>query len=146
MKPSEYFARNCAVTPSSPHRAEIELRHEIGVERFMFGADFPHRESTWPNSREWIRDALVGVPEDEGRLIVGENAIRYFGFDRVKLQAVAERIGPASADLFGDEGVDPRMVSHFHVRAGYQRPAEEVDTAAIEAAVREDLVGVGGAR
>jgi predicted TIM-barrel fold metal-dependent hydrolase len=33
MKPSEYFARNCVMAPSSPHRAEIELRHQIGVER-----------------------------------------------------------------------------------------------------------------
>jgi predicted TIM-barrel fold metal-dependent hydrolase len=145
MKPSEYFQRNCAVTPSSPRRSEIELRYEIGVERFMFGADFPHRESTWPNSCAWIRDAFVGVPEEEGRLILGENAIRYFGFDGDALRTVADRIGPESGDLFGKEGVDPRMVSHFHVRAGYSRPVEDIDAAALEAAVRQDLAAVGAA-
>jgi predicted TIM-barrel fold metal-dependent hydrolase len=146
MKPSEYFVRNCAVTPSSPRRSEVQLRDEIGVERFMFGADFPHRESTWPNTREWIRDALIGVPEAEGRLIAGENAIRYFGFDRAKLEAVTERIGPKPSEVFGDVGVDPRMVSHFHTRAGYSRPVEPIDVAALEAAVEQDLVGVSTLR
>ena len=47
-RPSEYFASNCGVAPSSPHRAEIEMRHEIGVERFRFGVDYPHPEGTGP--------------------------------------------------------------------------------------------------
>jgi hypothetical protein len=38
------------------------------------------------------------------------------------------------------------MVSHFHTRAGYSRPVEPIDVAALEAAVEQDLVGVSTLR
>ncbi|MCU1361852.1 MAG: putative amidohydrolase, partial [Ilumatobacteraceae bacterium] len=58
-KPSEYFVSNCFVTPSSPHRCETdELRHQIGVDQFLVGTDYPHPEGTWPNTKDWIRLAF----------------------------------------------------------------------------------------
>ena len=27
--------------PSSPHKVEVEMRHDIGVENFLFGTDSP---------------------------------------------------------------------------------------------------------
>jgi hypothetical protein len=95
MKPSEYYRRNCAVAPSSTHRAEVEMRHEIGLEQMIFGMDYPHHEGTWPNTRAWIQAAFAGVPEHEARLILGENAIRFYGLDRDHLARVAARMSPA---------------------------------------------------
>jgi Amidohydrolase len=142
-RPSEYFASNCGVAPSSPHRAEIELRHDIGVDRFMFGIDFPHPEGTWPNTHDWIRDAFAGVPEDEARRILGENTIEFYRLDRTALANVAAAIGPKPSDLLlGTSSVDPRKIEHFHKRSGYSRPAEEIDTAALESAFASDLAAV----
>ncbi len=31
-------------------RAECEIRDRIGVDRIMWGADYPHIEGTWPHS------------------------------------------------------------------------------------------------
>jgi predicted TIM-barrel fold metal-dependent hydrolase len=143
MQPSEYFARNCAMTPSSPHRAEIAMRDEIGIDRFMFGMDMPHREGTWPNTWEWIRDAFRGVPEPEARKILGENAIDTYGMDRAALVALAERIGPEPSDLLGDFTVDPQLIEDFNDRAGYAREAEVINTESIDEALRADLAGVG---
>ena len=47
----------------------------------MFGRDFPHPESTWPNTWDWLRDAFSGVPEDDVRAIVGENALTCYRID-----------------------------------------------------------------
>jgi predicted TIM-barrel fold metal-dependent hydrolase len=146
MKPSEYYERNCAVSPSSIHRAEVEMRHDIGLHQLLFGMDYPHHEGTWPNTREWIQVALAGVSEGEARLILGENAIAFYGLDRERLAKVAERIGPAPEDVLGDtHHVDERLVEHFHKRAGFSRAADPVDIEAVDAAFRDDLVGAVGA-
>jgi predicted TIM-barrel fold metal-dependent hydrolase len=145
--PSEYWAERCWVTPSSVHPAEMEMRHEIGISRMMFGTDYPHPEGTWPNTLDWIRAAFVGVPEDEARLILGENAINCYGFDRDKIAAVAERIGPRPEDVLLDAStVDERVVAHFHKRSGYSRPSEDVNVAAIAAMFTEDVGELAGAR
>jgi predicted TIM-barrel fold metal-dependent hydrolase len=138
-RPSEYYRDHCAVAPSSPHRAEIEMREELGVERFLFGMDYPHPEGTWPNTWDWIRAAFAGVPEAEARAILGENAIEFYGLDRALLADAAERVGPLPAEVLGTHEVDPRKVEHFHKRSGYSRPAEEVDLSVIDAALDEDL-------
>jgi hypothetical protein len=128
LKPSEYYERNCAITPSAPHRAEIEMLDQIGVSKFMFGADIPHPESTWPNSRQWIADAFRGVPEDQLRMVLGENAIRIYHLDRAALEKTAARLAITPTDLFSGGALDDRLLANFDARAGYRRPADEVDT------------------
>jgi predicted TIM-barrel fold metal-dependent hydrolase len=146
MRPSDYYARNCAVSPSSIHRSEVEMRHDIGLRQLLFGMDYPHHEGTWPNTREWIQVAFAGVPEDEARLILGENAIAFYGLDRDHLAAVADRIGPTPGDVLGGgHHVDETLVDHFHKRSGFSRPADPVDVGEVDAAFRADLAGVSGA-
>jgi predicted TIM-barrel fold metal-dependent hydrolase len=139
LTPSEYFARNIVVAPSSIHRSEVELRHEIGVENLLFGVDYPHWEGMWPNTQDWIRTAFAGVPEGETRKILGENAIAAYGLDHATFAAVAERIGPKASDVLGEHVVAPALLEEFHKRSGYARPADPVDLDEIDTAVREDL-------
>jgi predicted TIM-barrel fold metal-dependent hydrolase len=94
MKPSDYFNRNINIGASCIPRADIELRNLIGVENMMWGSDYPHPEGTWPNTGEYYLDVFSGIPEDDGRKILGENAIDWYGLDREKLQTVADEIGP----------------------------------------------------
>jgi predicted TIM-barrel fold metal-dependent hydrolase len=93
-KPSEYFADNCYVG-SFLTDADISLRHEIGVERIMWGSDFPHHEGTNPYTWEAYRRNFSAVPEDEVRLMLGVNAAKVYGFDLDFLQPIADRIGPS---------------------------------------------------
>jgi predicted TIM-barrel fold metal-dependent hydrolase len=138
-KPSEYWGSNCFVTPSSIHRAEVEGRHGVGVDRLMFGMDYPHPEGTWPDTWNWIRAAFEGVPEHDARAILGENAVRCFGLDRDKLAVIAERIGPRPSEVLGDgHHVDPNHLEHFHQRAGFAREVEPVDTDSLRQLVQED--------
>jgi predicted TIM-barrel fold metal-dependent hydrolase len=44
-------------------------------------SDFPHAESTWPKSRDFLARMFAGVPEPDLRKITSENAARLFGFE-----------------------------------------------------------------
>jgi predicted TIM-barrel fold metal-dependent hydrolase len=99
MKPSEYFARNCWVGVSFPSPTEAETRHRIGVERFLWGSDYPHDESTYPNTREGLRRAFAGAPPDELRRVLAANAAEVYGFDLDALAPLAARVGPTVEEL-----------------------------------------------
>ncbi|MCH2171425.1 amidohydrolase [Myxococcota bacterium] len=99
LKPSEYFARQCFVGASFMGTEEAAMRHEIGVDKLMWGSDYPHLEGTWPHTAQALKDAFAGVPGDEVRAMVGRNAAGVYGFDPVRLAPVVDRVGP-SADAF----------------------------------------------
>lgn len=97
QKPSDYFRQNCWVASSFMARFEAEGRHEIGVDRLMWGSDYPHYEGSYLNTDLCLRATFAGLPVDEVRLILGENAITCFGLDRDAIRAEADRIGPDPA-------------------------------------------------
>jgi predicted TIM-barrel fold metal-dependent hydrolase len=57
----------------------LRERHAIGVDNIMWSSDYPHGESTFPESRAHVERTFAGVPADETRKIVYENARRLFG-------------------------------------------------------------------
>ncbi len=61
----------------------IRCRDLIGVENLMWGSDYPHFDSTWPNSQDAIDRNFKGVPEDERELILGGNMIRVYNLQDV---------------------------------------------------------------
>lgn len=80
VKPSHFFHQNCAVTFQDDWTA-VQYRSTIGVDNLLWGSDYPHKESTWPESQRVIREIFDGVPEDEVRKITYLNAARILGFD-----------------------------------------------------------------
>jgi predicted TIM-barrel fold metal-dependent hydrolase len=93
MLPSEYFARNCYLG-SFLADLDIAARHNIGLDRIMWGSDYPHQEGTYPYTELALRKNFSGVPEDEVRMMVGGNAAKVYGFDLPFLQTVADKFGP----------------------------------------------------
>jgi len=59
-------------------RIGVELRHKINVDRLMWGSDFPHQESDWPESLKIIEKNFAGVPDVERRKMVCGNAVEFF--------------------------------------------------------------------
>jgi hypothetical protein len=72
------------------------------------------------------------VPEDEMRLLLGGNAVRFFGLDRDMLQRHAERVGPAVSDIKNSEPVPQELVDILHWRASFmaEHRVYDSDTAA----------------
>jgi predicted TIM-barrel fold metal-dependent hydrolase len=140
MRPSEYFHRNCWVAPSSPRPSEVAMRREIGIDRFLFATDYPHPEGTWPDTSAWLGATFRGVPEDELRLMLGENALACLALDPAPFIEATRRIGPSPAEVTRHAVVDPGIIDGFNKRSGYASPPEQVDTAAIDSWLTPDLV------
>ncbi len=100
MQPSDYFARNIGVGASCIPRADVEARAELGVEKMMWGSDYPHPEGTWPKTQSILDEVFKGFPEADVRAILGENAVNWYGLDRVALQVIAAKIGPEASRFY----------------------------------------------
>jgi predicted TIM-barrel fold metal-dependent hydrolase len=111
MTPTEYFQRNCYLGASFLPRHEVEFRHQVGVDRIMWGSDFPHEEGTTPYSREALRSTFSEVPEAECRIMLGGAAGEVYGFDMAALTEVAKRIGPTVEEIKQPLTVAPKSNS-----------------------------------
>jgi predicted TIM-barrel fold metal-dependent hydrolase len=98
-KPSEYWHRQCYVVASFMSRDEALKRDRIGLDRLIWGADYPHFEGTWPHTHRWLKETFGGLPTPEVRAILAENPARVFGFDLGELSVHAEAVGPPIDDL-----------------------------------------------
>ena len=101
MTPSGYFGRNCWIGASFMPEHEGRFRHQIGIDRMMWGSDYPHLEGTWPNTMKALNETFALYPEQEIRDILGLNAANAYGFDLAALVPVAERIGPTLSAIRG---------------------------------------------
>ncbi|MBV8454246.1 MAG: amidohydrolase [Deltaproteobacteria bacterium] len=77
MKPSDYIRRQMFATfqddPVGPAAYKL-----FGPTNYMWASDFPHTDSTWPESRKVVERDFAGVPEDVKRKIVFENAAQLY--------------------------------------------------------------------
>src|SRR5207248_121020 len=94
MKPSEYFARNCYVGVSFPSPVEAAAMRKVGLDRVMWGSDYPHHESTYPYTTAGLRRAFSDWDPADVRRVVTENAAKIYGFDVDALAPVAAKVGP----------------------------------------------------
>ncbi|WP_030571340.1 amidohydrolase family protein [Streptomyces aureocirculatus] len=97
--PSEVWRDNCYVGASFMRPHEAALRDRVGLDKIMWGSDYPHDEGTHPYSREGLRTAYAGLPRAEIAAMVGGNAARVYGFDLALLDEVAAEVGPTVAEL-----------------------------------------------
>ena len=79
-RPSDVY-RDHIVTCFIDDASGLELRHRVGIDSITWECDYPHSDSTWPNSPELLGKSLVGIPDDEIDKMTHRNAMRVFRFD-----------------------------------------------------------------
>jgi len=79
MLPSDYWRRNMFVEFMEDDLG-IQLREHIGVDNMLWGSDYPHAESTWPRSQQFIDRIFAGASEADRQKITSSNAAKMFGF------------------------------------------------------------------
>jgi predicted TIM-barrel fold metal-dependent hydrolase len=78
LTPSEYWRRQFYAT-FEDDRNGILTREAIGTETLMWGNDFPHHDSVWPNSQKVLDEMYSGVPDDVRRATTVTNASKLYG-------------------------------------------------------------------
>ncbi len=84
LKPSEYFRRQMYVT-FEDDEIGILTRHHIGVDRMLWGNDYPHHDAIWPHSMETLDRILTDVSEEERVKLCWSNGLELYGIDPAKL-------------------------------------------------------------
>jgi predicted TIM-barrel fold metal-dependent hydrolase len=90
--PSDFFRQNIFLS-FQEDALGIQLRSHIGVENLLWASDYPHAESTFPQSRAIVGRILQGVPEAEQVQIAGANTARLYNFSTAKLHTHATVVG-----------------------------------------------------
>jgi predicted TIM-barrel fold metal-dependent hydrolase len=98
-RPRDYWTRQCYVGASFMRPVECAERDRIGVDRIMWGADYPHLEGTAPFTREALRHTFSDVDPADVAAMLGRNAAAVYGFDLDALAPLVERIGPTVAEV-----------------------------------------------
>jgi predicted TIM-barrel fold metal-dependent hydrolase len=75
MKPSDYFRRQGYVTYQQDKYLE-PIVPLIGEDNIIWGADYPHPDCIWPNSRETLTQNLASFSDSVQKKIVHDNVAR----------------------------------------------------------------------
>jgi predicted TIM-barrel fold metal-dependent hydrolase len=77
LRPAEVLKRNfyfCTIDDPST----IDTRHSIGIDHVMLEVDYPHGDSTWPDTQDVVQRCWGHLPADELRLMTHRNAARLY--------------------------------------------------------------------
>jgi uncharacterized protein len=77
LKPSDYFRRQGYTTYQQDQYLEPAIPI-VGEDNIIWGADYPHPDCLWPDSRRHLEKNLGGLPEHVRRKITRENVARLY--------------------------------------------------------------------
>ncbi len=78
--PSTYFHRQI-IGCFFRDKHGLKSLDEIGVDNVTFETDYPHTDSTWPDTKKIAEEMMADLPDDVVRKIVRGNAIRAYSLD-----------------------------------------------------------------
>jgi len=77
MRPSDYVRRQVYATFQEDSTVP-NLCDGFGADRYMWASDYPHADSTWPQSRRIIAETLGELPDPIVTKLIGGNASRLY--------------------------------------------------------------------
>jgi predicted TIM-barrel fold metal-dependent hydrolase len=80
LSPADTLRRNfwfCAIDDPSA----FMQRDVIGIDNILIESDYPHCDSTWPNTQRVLRNQLSGLSADEAAKVTWRNAASLFRLD-----------------------------------------------------------------
>jgi predicted TIM-barrel fold metal-dependent hydrolase len=96
---SDYFRQNCWVGVSQPGPDDARARDFLGIDKWMWGSDYPHDEGTHPYTREHLRQLFSTTDAAELQQLLAGNVARLYDFDLGALEPLAEKFGPTVEEI-----------------------------------------------
>ena len=96
---TEYFRQNVWMGVSQPGPEDVAAREKIGLDRFMWGSDYPHDEGTHPYTREHLRARFSHIDPAQLKMFLSENAAQLYDFDLKALAPLAQQFGPTIGEI-----------------------------------------------
>jgi len=97
---SEYFKQNCYIGVSQPRPSDIKAAlGPVGLDRVLWGSDYPHEEGTYPFTREHLRQVMGHLEPEQIQQFVAGNVAKVYGFDMDALRPAADRFGPTVGEI-----------------------------------------------
>jgi predicted TIM-barrel fold metal-dependent hydrolase len=97
---TEYFRQNVWLGISFPKTDDVAAAREtLGVDKVMWGSDYPHDEGTYPYTTLSLRQIFHDWPEADLRKVLAGNAASLYRFDLTALAEPASRLGPAVSEV-----------------------------------------------
>jgi predicted TIM-barrel fold metal-dependent hydrolase len=78
LRPSEYFARQCAISFEVDEHTLPALVPFVGEQRIIWGSDYPHHDATFPGAVEAIRSTVAPCRTATQVHVLGLNARRQY--------------------------------------------------------------------
>ncbi|HVT41908.1 MAG TPA: amidohydrolase family protein [Acidimicrobiales bacterium] len=78
LRPSEYFARQCAISFEVDEHTLPALVPFVGAERIVWGSDYPHHDATFPGAVDALRRTIAPCPTAVQAKVLGLNARRFY--------------------------------------------------------------------
>ncbi len=75
--PMSYFRQNCYAT-FQDDPVGVQTVNFTGAEHLMWASDYPHGDSTWPDSRKTLERNFQGVAPEVVRQITHDNVARLY--------------------------------------------------------------------
>jgi predicted TIM-barrel fold metal-dependent hydrolase len=102
MTPSELF-RDRIICCFIEDRIGVRLLDEFNVDNVCWESDYPHSDSSWPNSPEHLEKLFADLDDATINKITHENAMRHFKFDpfakRSREQCTAAALRAEAAEV-----------------------------------------------
>jgi len=107
LLPSDVFRRNF-LTCFIRDPVGVALRHEIGIGNLCWEMDYPHSDSSWPESPEDLAEVFAGVSDEDIDRITHLNAMDWYSYDPFAHRARSEcTVGALRAEA-GDHDISIR--------------------------------------
>jgi len=126
MLPSEVFLDRI-LTCFIEDAFGLESRQKLNLDMITWECDFPHSDSTWPESPEILASHMQGLPDEDIVRITHRNAMRVFSFDPFSHVPAEQATVGALRSLAGD--VDLGYRSSARLKKGGSEPVSVMSLA-----------------
>ena len=89
MLPSEYFRRQCVISADPDETMTAQIAEHIGPQYCIWASDYPHIDASL-GVVPVLKRYIASLPESDQRLILGENALRFYGLEVPKRAAATQ--------------------------------------------------------